>query len=328
MSKNVLFLKSVAKKGVQLIFRVDKTKKLARNIFLKKILEFPQLVQPEITNVCNANCIMCPQSEMTRKVGEMDFDLYKKIIDECSRNRGRVKTILPFLNGEPFLHPRLKDYISYAKEKNKKAEVSIFTNASLLDERRSLEVLNSGLDKMHISFDGCTKETYEKVRRNLDFDVVTNNVLRFFQLRKRLNKRKPEVNLGIIEMKETRDEVQKFVDKWKSLANSVTIESYSNWGGKIPRKNEEEREQSKRRYPCPRLWLHFVALRNGDVAICCLDYDGKFLLGNVQKNSIREVWHGEVIKKYRSFHLQGRYDKIPICENCNSWRMEPPLWWW
>ncbi len=324
---NLRFLKSLAKRIIRIIFKVEPLKRLVRGISLKTLREFPRLVQPEITNACNANCLMCPQSEMTRKVGEMDFALYRKIIDECSENKGRVKTILPFLNGEPLLNRRLKEHISYAKEKNRKAEVSIFTNASLLDEKRALELLDSGLDKIHISFDGCTKETYERVRQNLNFDVVNRNVLGFFRLRSKLKKKKPEVSLAIIEMEETKRENEKFVAKWKPLADSVTVEGYSNWGGRIPEKDLKTKSEIKR-HPCPRLWFHAVILREGNMVICCLDYDGKFILGNVKENSIGEIWNGEVVNKYRSFHLRGEYGQIPICEKCNSWKLTPPLWWW
>ncbi len=324
---NGSFFKSSVKIIIRTIIRFEPLKRLLRDISLRKLRKFPHLVQPEITNACNANCIMCPQEEMTRKIGEMDFNLYRKIIDECSKNRARVKTICPFLNGEPLLNHRLKDHISYAKEKNRKAEVIIYTNASLLDEKRALELMDSGLDKMFISFDGCTKETYERIRQNLDFEIVNNNVLRFFQLKKQLKRKKPQVDLSIIEMEETKRETEKFITKWKPLADSVTVKDFSNWGGKFSEK-DQKKELKIERYPCPRLWFHLVILRDGNVAICCLDYDGKFILGNVKKNSIREIWNGEVINNYRSLHIRGEYEKISICEKCNSWKFSLPLLWW
>lgn len=319
-------IRNVLKKIIKFLFKIKLLKSFVRQLYLKRLLKFPSSVQPEIINACNANCIMCPHSRIKREIGEMDFGLYKKIIDECSK--GKPKAILPFLNGEPLLNPQLINYIRYAKEKNKKSEIAIFTNASLLNEKMSLEILNSGLDRMVISFDGCHKETYEKIRRGLNFDIVNNNVLRFFQLRKEMRKRKPQVSLVIIKMKETEKEIKEFFKKWKKWADSVSVDVYKNWGGEIKGENENETADVKR-FPCVRLWYQFAILRDGGVPICCLDYDGKYTIGSIKENTIREIWHGERINNYRNLHLKKLYREIPICKNCNGWMwLDAPFWWW
>ena len=69
-------------------------KNIIRFILLKKRESFPRLLSIELTNACNANCIMCPRSKLTRKTAQMDFELFKKIIDNCQdRNVGEIKEL-------------------------------------------------------------------------------------------------------------------------------------------------------------------------------------------------------------------------------------------
>ncbi len=58
-------------------------------------------------------------------------------------------------------------------------------------------------------------------------------------------------------------------------------------------------------------------------------YDGEIVIGDIKKQSIREIWSGAEITKLRNLHLEGRYLKIPLCENCNYGQnqTEAPIWW-
>ncbi|MBI3813892.1 MAG: radical SAM protein, partial [Nitrospinae bacterium] len=148
------------------IFRIKPFREAVKYFSIRNRLRRPLKVTIEITNACNSDCIMCPRQSMTRSVGNMDFELYKKIIADCGRIG--VKIIQPFNFGEPLLHKRLGDFIRYAKE-NTKSRVQISTNGSILDDEKAREILDSGLDRINIDIDGFTRDTYKKVRRNLDF---------------------------------------------------------------------------------------------------------------------------------------------------------------
>lgn len=320
-------LRDNVKKLLQQILRIESVKRMVQDVYLGRLLRFPQRVQIEIINVCNADCIMCPLRNMTRKKGTMDFELYRDIIDQCADNDRPPKVILPFLNGEPLIHPYLSDYIRYAKNKLPRSQISLSTNGSLLDEKRSLELLDSGLDILNISFDGPDKETFEKVRRNLRFEVVNENILRFIRLREKRGQRKPLVNLSIIDMEETRAGISLFLRKWGQIADTVTVEPLSNWGEEVG--VEEERRNVSRQVPCPRLWYDVVIFLDGKVPLCCLDYDGKVIIGDVKKELISQIWTGETLNYYRYLHIQGSHNKISLCSMCNYPEYAKiPIWWW
>lgn len=128
----------------------------------------------ENTNRCNAVCIMCLYIKMIRKKGVMSFELFKKTVDEYATST-LTKRLQMNNIGEPLLDSSIIRKIRYAKEKGID-QVFFFTNGSILDGKISEELIDSWLDYMIISLDGITKETYEKVRVNLKFGEVINNI--------------------------------------------------------------------------------------------------------------------------------------------------------
>lgn len=269
--------------------------------------KFPLHVRIESTNLCNSDCITCPRSSLTRKKGVMDFALYKKIIDECSKYR--VHRIHLHNFGEPLLDRELSEKITYAKENRLKARV--FSNFSLLTRERAQELVSSGLDDLRISFDGYTKETFENIRRKLSFEKVVNNIKLLLETKKRMKSNTPKIGLTFVETPLNRPEKQLFLDEWKGVVDKTIITKFHNWGGKVAK------EKEKKLIPCPRIWTTITVLWNGDVALCCLDFDGKVILGNVREQSIFDIFHSDRIKAIRGYHLKWQYEKIPICKDCD-----------
>jgi len=319
-----------SKAVIKSFFRRSFLRGLLRRVYLRKGMEFPSMVQIEITNYCNARCIMCPHDKLSREIGHIDQRLFTKLIDECARNRRYVKSVLPNHFGEPFLNPLLPEYIRYAKQKVPKSEICIFTNGSLLNEENARKILESGLDVITVSFDGFSKQTYERIRRQLNFDDVNKNIMRLLDLKKTLKKNKPRIELAYVEIEENKAETEAFIKKWQGIIDKVHIGFFCNWGGAV--EGEEvigTRQLNFKRKPCTRLWSHLLVFRNGDVPLCCQDFNGDYILGNANQASIKEIWEGITINRYRQLHLAGKFGQIPICKICNFWKQQgEPIWWW
>ena len=191
---------------------------------------FPDRVYVESTNVCNLDCIMCPTGLHidTRPKGFMEWDLYTSIIDE----------IAPFAHavvlhswGEPLLHKRIIEMIEYAKAKDLWVETS--TNATKLTEEVSRQLLAAGIDRIYLSMDGLTKETYEKVRVRGNFEEVLGNIERFLELKDELGS-SVEADIQIVRLSETDAEVAEFVERWRSSrADIINIKELDTWGDQI-----------------------------------------------------------------------------------------------
>ncbi|MBI5560475.1 MAG: SPASM domain-containing protein [Deltaproteobacteria bacterium] len=276
------------------------------------LFRFPRVVRVETTDICNANCSTCTREIMTRSMGTMDMGLYKKIVDECSLHRVRYIHLHNF--GEPLLDKLLFERISYARQKG--IDTKLFSNFSLLDEEMARRVVASGLGVIKASIDGDSKETFEGIRKGIKFDNVVENIDTLLKVRKELNSKTPLVGLVFVETEKNYSEREGFVRRWKGKVDSIHISSYHNWGGSLNgRRNPEERGM-----PCLRVWQTFTVLWNGDVALCCMDYDGKVLIGNVNRETISDIFNGEKLRGIRESHLRGEFGKIPICLKCEARR--------
>src|SRR3989304_2259966 len=149
----------------------------------------------EPTSFCNLKCPMCTSKDIPEeKIGYMDWDLYRKIIDEA---KGFVYDINLFLGGESLFHKRLPDMIRYAKENGISTRLS--TNATVLTKDKAKAILDAGLDFIIFSFDGYEKEVYEEIRVNANFEKTLGNIKGFLEEKKRRGSRKPYVVFQMIE---------------------------------------------------------------------------------------------------------------------------------
>ena len=287
--------------------------KIYDNLYNKKIKnkikelnkKFPLGVDIGTTNLCNAACIMCPHSKL-KKMGTMDMNLYKKIIDNCHKLNIKIITLSFF--GEPFLDKTIVKKIKYAKEKG--MTVGFYSNASLLTEELSKEIIEAKLDSITISFDGATKETYEKIRKNLKFEVTKRNVLGLINIRKRLNKKNPKINLVLVELEENKREIKKFYNEWKEKVEGINIINMRNWANDIQKEGTKESfhfNKKIKRKPCALIWLKMVVDWNGDVVLCCDDWNHSTILGNLKNQTIEEIWNGEKLRAIRQAHIKGEF---------------------
>ena len=147
---------------------------IAINKKLKKFKLSDMIVTIEPSNVCNSACLMCPYPKMTRPKEVMSMELFKRIVDDCVQN-GISKFNLNFYN-EPFLDPMIFERIEYLKSKN--VRIQLFSNGSVLDDNKIDRIIESGLNDIRFSIDGVKKETYEKIRKGLNFE---KNYLKYFK---------------------------------------------------------------------------------------------------------------------------------------------------
>ena len=295
-----------------------------RNYILDNRLKFPRLISLELTNACNARCVMCPRDHMSRKIGNMGMDVIEKLCRDAYKKP--VQKINMFGFGESLLHPRLIDMINYVKKSLPGVELNLSTNAQLLDDRLASELLSSGIDKINIDIDGVTKETYERVRKQLKFETVTANINNLIQMRNKLHSR-VVVSVTIIEMDLTKAEIQSFRRLWAGKADIVYVNHYNTWTGIFPDRNTPKVKLNKFMAPCKNPWKEMIVNYNGSVAFCCMDFNSTIVIGNIMEQTIEEIWRGEKMEKLRRLHLQGRYNEIPICSRCNEFVFQSNTFW-
>jgi len=270
---------------------------------------------------------MCPHSEQTRKKGSMGIDVFKKIVD----NKWLDDSDFVRLHGmgEPLMNKNIFGLIEYASSKNINTEIS--TNICLLGKANADKLLGSDLKQIILSLDGITKNTYEHVRVKADFEKSLENLRNFLDLKK---KRKSEIYtiVQIIFMQETVDEIVDFVNYWKAHGSldEIRIRFYSSWAMQDDDINEQYNSfiskndvSRKRKNPCRLLWESVVIQFDGKVVPCCRDFDSKYVLGDLNTNTLHEIWNGNKFRNLRKNHLSDKYDN-PLCRHCTEYDEENP----
>jgi MoaA/NifB/PqqE/SkfB family radical SAM enzyme len=273
----------------------------------------PEIVQIESTNICNAKCVFCPRDDMHRKQGIMSVELFRKIVDECVELG--ITHIRMHNYGEAFIDKRLVEKVRYAKEKGIK-EVGMISNGSLITEPVARGMIEAGLDAINISVDASGKEVFETTRIGLKYDKVIANIERLVRLRAEYGRRRPKLILSFVRQDNSADE-QAFIEHWRAIADKIHVTDLHNWAGTL-------NTESDVNYPCYRPWLTFTVLWDGRVSLCCADFDGKTILGDLNTETIQEVWNAEPYRLARRQHLEsGGPD---ICRACDLPRKDSPLW--
>ncbi|HLD07269.1 MAG TPA: radical SAM/SPASM domain-containing protein [Candidatus Nanoarchaeia archaeon] len=256
----------------------------------------------ELTNACNLRCTMCFMDIMKRKKNFMKFSVFKKIIDENHKNMNLVY-LQAF--GESTLHKELPEFIRYAKSKN--VRTGLHTNGTLLTKELSNAMMDSGLYSIRFSIDGITEEKYNKIRIGGDFERLQQNIKDFVEI-KNAHHYTTRIAVQIIHMNETKDDIAAFKKEWdREGIDEVIVRKHINW---------RRQWDYQRTVPCLYVWKSVVILWNGDVALCCNDWDGDLILGNMEHQTLEEVWNGPRYQMVREKMIKGQIDFKP-CKGCN-----------
>lgn len=299
---------------------------LAASIMHKPVISgMPPSISFELSGYCNLRCPECPSGSgrMTRGRGFMSISLFSRIIDD----------IKPFLfntnlyfQGEPMLHPEFFEFL----ERSRDTYTTVSTNGHFINPDNSEKLVCSGLDKLIISVDGMDQETYSLYRVNGNLDTVLKG-LRSVAEAKEIFRSDINITVQFLVNRVNQHQISQIRKMTKELNVNLALksmqlsdkESIEFWlpSLKAFRRYREVREgyslRSHLPRRCLRLWINPVITWDGKVLPCCFDKDGKYIMGDLNKNSFREIWHGKKFAEFRKRVLSER-EKIEICMNCTS----------
>jgi radical SAM protein with 4Fe4S-binding SPASM domain len=293
----------------------EKIKKLLLQdkIDIYRYYKVPPIIQIEPTTYCNLNCICCPVPQMSRKRGYMDFNLFKKIIDDAAQIG--VKQVDLFLHGEPLLHPCFVEMVTYIK--TKKLRVVITTNGTLFEKEKTEELLHSGLnsnDLVLFSILGYSKEVHEMVQKGVNHEKVVNNIRYMLELRKKLNLDGPKIEVVFYATPENEHEKNQYEEFWRGVVDGVNVYRASQSFREV---KKQEVKIPPRNKSCWLLWKRMCIFWNGEVTSCTSDVNGEYLLGDLKKQSIREIWNSEKMLSLKKLHKNRKFQQIPLCSHCD-----------
>ena len=236
----------------------------------------------------------------------MDWNLYKRIIDE-GKEYG-LPSIKLSIRGEPLLHPHIIEMIDYAK-KSGVLDVYFNTNGVLLKEKIAERLVGAGLNRISISFEGTTKEVFEKNRVGAKYERVIENIETLIACRDKNKVSHPRVRIQSVLIPEMEDRLDEYRNFWKG--KGVDEVAYLDL-------EEEPREGEKLSCPwaCPQLWQRMSILYDGAILPCVHDTYALMQLGNVKNLNIADTWKNELEIAYRHLHENGRGELLHSCVIC------------
>jgi len=274
----------------------------------------PDLMQVETTSLCNLRCVFCPYPMMTRSRQFMHFAHFESFLEkQC----GHLKSIGLHHFGEPFLDANLPKYIKKCSDLG--IQTTISTNATKVNPDNALSVVEAGVSRIIISLDATTSQTYRKLRVKGDFSAAIEGAKSLLQAKLQTGAL-TYIQVQFIVTPENEMEADEFKEYWNGKAglDQVVIRDERTHGGQIERHDAYIKRKTERQ-PCRYLWESLVILANGDVTICCKDFDGKAVLGNIfTGGTLEEIWNGDELQKLRTKHILNDLTGT-MCEGCDEW---------
>jgi MoaA/NifB/PqqE/SkfB family radical SAM enzyme len=293
----------------------------------KEQFEYPLILNIcVLRGACPCDCIHCPVGLMPKEKrgnyfgnNTMKIDLFKKIVDETANYPTSALRIHAV--GEPLLWDSLKEALCYAKEKNVKNW--IFTSAVTKDDSQ-LESLATNCSIIEVSINSFDSSNYKDTKGIDEYELVKKN-LEFLSNYKKVNKLDCRIIVSRVQS-EDKEYDQKFVEHWKEtgLVDDAFIRSYHDYNHAISNKLDAKTRES---VPCLVHWARFNVDCSGEVVICFNELfkgdklNPDYILGDLNKDKIKDIWHGETLEQVRKAQLNSNYSllkdgcKLP-CEEC------------
>jgi MoaA/NifB/PqqE/SkfB family radical SAM enzyme len=272
-------------------------------------------VRYEVTDHCNADCIMCPRDlhENARPHGVMALDQYQRSIDEVSALGAKQIVLTGF--GEPLMDRTLEDKIAYARKKGLRTYV--ISNISLLTRKRAVRLIEAGLDELRCSFLGMRRETYEKVMVGLNFETSMRNTLALLEERERLQSKIPKVQISYIVLAENETDTDEFRQFWEPLVDAIEIWKPHNWGD--GRDYRQRMDDLALKTTCGRPAHGPLQIQwNGEVIPCCYDYNNEIVLGNAFERPVLDILNDAKYRLLRLAHREKKFTLFPFCNGCDQ----------
>lgn len=290
-------------------------------------LSTPFLVFVDPSDLCNFQCKFCPtgNKDLIRKTerhpGLMDFDLYKKIIDDLCMFENPIKVLRLYKDGEPLLNPRFADMVRYAKERGCALQVDTTTNGSLLSPEKNLEIISAGLDRIHVSLNGLSDKAYrEFTSYKMNFNKLVENIRHFYEHRGNCL-----VCIKMVGDNLSAEDHNRFLEIFGDISDRIFIEHIAPCWPEFEMKDATPNDtvgiygQAIREVEvCPYIFYSLSINSDGKVSLCFLDWSRKMIVGDVKKESFKDIWNGKILLDYRKMHLLKKRKEHPICGACGQ----------
>ncbi len=268
--------------------------------YLFPLSRFPNRVTLEPTNSCNFSCPHCRRSVMTRAIGAMGFDLFRKLAVEISQ---WPRTIVKLGGlGEPSTHPHFEKQMELLAELG--IRVILYTNGTLLRLYPAERILSWNLHTLVVSVDGVDESSFERLRVGGSFAQTVESVSEFHRAKRDANARFPVEIRHVIMPSESNEQLARFKREWMERADTVKFNFL------MPLRPAGA---SSRRGRCRDIRRELYIRWDGRVPQC--GYNTEWM-ADARESSIQEIWMHPRLQELRRSHRKRDMSGEPHCRSC------------
>lgn len=274
----------------------------------------PSALQIEVTNACNFRCLMCPfhgpEKTSDRAIGFIEPGQYREVVTQF-RNYGGL-LVIPQGAGESFMHPEFLDLLKFTRQ-TLGLSVAFNTNGTRLTPEISSYLIDMKIDEIGFSVDALHPETFHAITGG-DLLPVEDALMTLVSLKKKRNAGKPLVRVLLVAQQANLNEVDAYVRRWLPIVDEVVIQARRVKAGRML-----EMPRTEPRKPCRHLFDTAFIQWDGEMVVCCEDWESRTSVGNVFHHPLRDLWCSRTLQQYRAVQQAGVYTPPSICRDCQAW---------
>jgi MoaA/NifB/PqqE/SkfB family radical SAM enzyme len=299
----------------------------------KYFLYNPQ--RPRLINIsmnertCMYKCKFCPMHtdntrEIYRRKSEMSWETLQNIVHSLP-NDGVYSFDISSI-GETLELEALPEYLAYMKKERPFVNTTISTNGLLLTPDIMQRLVASNLDTMQVSLFAHDADDYEWICGGKHYERVCQNIVEAMEVRRKMGVNHPQVQVFIAGIEEFRSKFEPFLAKWNNIVDVAFVRPIN--CSSINQDITPIFQVKKKRYPCIGPWYRTSIRSNGDVIACqrIQFFDRDHAIGNINEQSLEEIWQGPAMQKLRQLQLDGRWQDDPLCADCDNWDAYTNIW--
>jgi radical SAM protein with 4Fe4S-binding SPASM domain len=289
-------------------------------------LRTPFVIHIDVSSACNFKCKFCFHSLEKETLDELGFspsimnlELFKLTVDKIMAFPSRLSRLCLIRHGEALLNKALPDMIRYAKASGVAKKINISTNGTLLTPEINRKLIDSGLDEMLVSVEALTNEKYKEIcGADIDFDRIVSNIEHYYR-----NKKDFTLYVKIVDCALNNGDEEKFHDIFDNICDKASIEYITPCFSGVDYSTIKENYDTNIMGDgfvdvsvCPQPFFQMHIFPNGNISVCNADYNEKLVFGNVQHDSLVDVWNGNELNSFRVMQLKGERKNHSYCHFC------------
>jgi len=292
-------------------------------------LKSPLRLGISFTTRCNFSCDFCyinnADKSKLQKITDMPFSLVEKIAKDIEELDENIPVVDLSLNGEPLMYKELPAAIKLLNDTKKIDSIRIITNVSLLTPSKAEQLIDAGLKQVMVSINGINDEQYQAVTNaKVKFSTILENVKHLFSI----SRNRCHVHIKCIGDYFSEDEQKKFLEIFSPYADSIYIDRAVNqWIGlelspppyghdkNVDRFNKTINFDPKNKPICTAPFYFLRLHPSGLASVCFGDWEAAMSIGDVNTESVKEIWNGKKLADLRKAQLSGC--NVPDqCDKC------------